>query len=90
MPTESEPGTTGPAVPAAPSSAEPAGVGALTRCPVCAGALAAVSDGDTTNFLCRRCGRCWHVELGRVSRVDPASCPGCPHEAECRARAGRA
>jgi hypothetical protein len=55
----------------------PAGMGAMTRCPECEGRLRAVTDGEMTNLWCVRCARCWHVELGAVSRVDPVSCPGC-------------
>lgn len=40
------------------------------RCPWCAAGLRAVSDGDRTNFFCASCRRCWHVELGRVVKVD--------------------
>ena len=43
-------------------------------------------DVDEPNFLCQACGRCWHVELGFVSRVDPLTCMGCPHRPECLAR----
>jgi DNA-directed RNA polymerase subunit RPC12/RpoP len=61
--------------------------GLLDECPACGSArLALVSDGDEANFLCEGCGRCWHVNLGRVSRVDPIGCPGCPHRAVCMAR----
>jgi Pyruvate/2-oxoacid:ferredoxin oxidoreductase delta subunit len=58
----------------------------LTRCPECRGtALDPVVDVDaeTVNFRCRDCGRCWHVELGFVHRVDPHSCSGCPFRPEC-------
>ena len=44
-----------------------------------------VSDGDETNFLCEGCGRCWHVDFGRVSRVDPLSCAGCADQLICAA-----
>jgi hypothetical protein len=68
------------------SSPAPGGMGAPSGCPACNGGLIAVSDGDMTNFLCAECGRCWHVELGRASRVDPVSCPGCPHRSTCMTR----
>lgn len=68
------------------SSLEPSGLGAATRCPACAGRLRVVSDEEMTNFLCRECGRCWHVELSRVSRVDPTTCPGCPFLEACLSR----
>ncbi len=62
-------------------------MGALARCPACGDReLHAVTDGEMTNFLCERCGRCWHVELGYVSRVDPVTCPGCPFIDDCLAR----
>jgi hypothetical protein len=68
------------------SRGEPAGLGAATCCPACTGRLRAVSDGEMTNFLCRQCGRCWHVELGHISRVDPTTCPGCPFLQSCMSR----
>jgi len=40
-------------------------------------------DGETVNFFCESCHRCWHVELGHVHRVDPTSCTGCPERARC-------
>jgi len=53
-------------------------------CPECgADDLVAVSDGEQTNFLCPRCGRCWHIELGWVHRVAPATCPGCDRRDQC-------
>jgi hypothetical protein len=58
----------------------------LRHCPGCGSErLEAVIDveGESVNFLCADCGRCWHVELGYVQRVDPASCGGCPHHPEC-------
>jgi hypothetical protein len=59
----------------------------LERCPACgADRLVAVLDVDETNFLCQACGRCWHVEFGCVSRVDPLTCSGCRHRGECLAR----
>lgn len=53
------------------------------RCPWCAAGLQAVSDGDCTNFLCASCRRCWHIELGRVARVDPHSCTSCAQREAC-------
>ena len=59
----------------------------LDRCPGCgAGMLYTVCDGETTNFLCRSCSRCWHAELGWVRRVDPTTCPGCEWRSTCRSR----
>ena len=62
-------------------------VSLLDACPGCgAGMLYTVSDGQTTNFLCRICSRCWHVELGGVRRVEPATCPGCEWRGTCQSR----
>src|SRR5579875_1070012 len=47
--------------------------------------LVTVTDADRLNFLCRSCGRCWHAELGWVSRVDPRSCLRCAHRRDCLA-----
>src|SRR5262245_57689506 len=68
------------------SASAPSGMGAVTACPECAGQLRAVSDGEMTNLWCGRCGRCWHLELGWMSRVDPVSCPGCAKFRKCLAR----
>ena len=55
-------------------------------CPNCGnGRLDAVFDGELTNFLCSRCGHCWHPELEWVQRVDPQSCPGCASRKVCLA-----
>ncbi len=57
----------------------------LEECPACGGReLETVSDGEVTNFWCPACAACWHVTMGRVVRVDPLACPGCPHREECR------
>ena len=54
-------------------------------CPHCGnGSLRATSDGELTNFLCLRCGACWHAELAWVKRIDPTSCPGCQYRGLCR------
>lgn len=59
----------------------------IGRCPACGSErMLAVSNGFETNFLCAGCRRCWSVSLGRASLVDPLSCPGCGHQAECRGR----
>lgn len=59
---------------------------ALRHCPNCGDKpIRAVSDGEDTNFLCLSCGHCWHIELGWVHRVDPATCPGCPGQPVCTA-----
>jgi transposase-like protein len=38
---------------------------------------------QAVHFLCQECGRCWHVELGAVSRVPPPTCFGCPARGRC-------
>ena len=50
--------------------------------------MVAVHDWEESNFLCTACGRCWHVELSYVHRVDPLTCAGCPRREECLARFG--
>jgi hypothetical protein len=55
------------------------------RCWECGSpSLRPVSDGYDTDFLCESCGSAWHIELGRVARVeavegtvvhDPAALP---------------
>jgi hypothetical protein len=63
----------------------------VMECPHCgAGDLEVAWDGELTNFLCRRCWSCWHLELGVVQRIDPTTCPHCPHQPEClwRRRSG--
>lgn len=58
----------------------------LDRCPGCgSGYLYMVYVGETTNFLCRTCSRCWSVGTG-VQRVDPRTCPGCEWRSTCMAR----
>ncbi len=68
-----------------PSSAP--GLGALVRCPECHSAeLEVVLDDCDVNFYCAACSRCWHLELNRVVRIDPATCYGCAHKSECAPR----
>ena len=43
-----------------------------------------VFDGSNTNFLCHRCGTCWHVGMGFLWPVHPLACPGCPRLDRCR------
>lgn len=63
----------------------------LFECLECGGeSFHAISVGEETNFRCTDCGSCWHVELGWVSPVDPATCPGCPFGTECGAWRSRA
>ena len=53
-------------------------------CPECGEVgLRPVSDGEEMNFLCPGCGLCWHWELNWIRRVDPFTCPGCPHRLRC-------
>jgi hypothetical protein len=66
----------------------PTMMGPLARCPGCGSAqLRAVDDGDDTNFVCLSCLACWHVELGFVRLVAPATCPGCLLHDACVAAA---
>lgn len=59
----------------------------LDRCLGCAGEhLYTVFDGESTNFLCRSCNRCWSVGMGWVHRVDPLTCPGCEWRSACESR----
>jgi hypothetical protein len=59
----------------------------IDRCPRCAGEmLYMVFDGEHTNFLCRTCNRCWHVDRGWVQEVDRTTCPGCEWRATCLSR----
>ncbi|MCZ7536810.1 MAG: hypothetical protein M5T61_13525 [Acidimicrobiia bacterium] len=62
-------------------------LGTLVRCPECHSTeLEVVLDGCNVNFYCASCIRCWHIELNRVVRIDPATCYGCAHVNECSAR----
>jgi hypothetical protein len=59
----------------------------LEHCPSCSSTrLGAVSDGETVNFLCEDCDRCWRVELGYVHRVNPNTCRGCRQRERCTPR----
>jgi len=52
--------------------------GLLKQCPECDGEdLIPVATREGTNFFCRDCVLCWHVERSRVNVVDPQTCPGC-------------
>jgi hypothetical protein len=58
----------------------------LQQCPACGSErLDPVVENETVevHFLCRDCTRCWHVELGRVHRMSPNACHGCPHLDTC-------
>jgi hypothetical protein len=53
----------------------------LAYCPVCgSNRLDPVveTERQTVHFLCRDCSRCWHVELGFVHLMTPATCFGYP------------
>jgi hypothetical protein len=59
----------------------------VLECPTCgAEEFEAVAESDGTSFLCRSCWDCWHIELGRVHRVNPETCLGCPQRDECLSR----
>jgi len=59
----------------------------VDRCPGCAStSIYSVFDGETTNFLCRSCSRCWHITMGWAMHVDPATCPGCEWRSTCTSR----
>ena len=61
--------------------------GPLGSCPSCDGTeFLAVDNGEETNFWCSTCGRCWHLSLGWISLVEPATCPGCSLREQCLAR----
>ena len=58
----------------------------LDRCPAChATGLVTMTDVDETNFRCPNCGRCWHLGLGYVSRVNPLTCSACSSRSRCTA-----
>ena len=47
----------------------------LANCPQCHSTrLEPFSEDEEMHFLCRNCGRCWHVELGRAHAIDPSHC----------------
>ena len=53
-------------------------------CPACGiGRLHAVFDVDEVNLRCDVCRRCWHAELGYLSRVDPLACESCEYLERC-------
>jgi hypothetical protein len=59
--------------------------GPLGHCPKCGSErFAAVTNGLDVNYRCNACWSCWSVSFGRVSRVDPLSCPGCADAGQCR------
>ena len=57
----------------------------LESCPTCgATELHPVHTIEGTNLLCPLCMSCWHEEIGSVTPVEKASCPGCQYELICR------
>lgn len=73
--------------PHAASPSSPSARYGLPGCPDCGPVeLYPVFDGEMTNFYCPLCGSCWHVELGFVARVNPATCPGCQIQLICQER----
>lgn len=65
--------------------------GTLERCPECSGTdLRCVTDGELVHFFCDSCAACWHLELGWLQRVQPATCPGCALRFRCDEREARA
>jgi hypothetical protein len=57
------------------------------RCPGCGREhVHSVHDGESTNFLCRSCHRCWNLSMGWVRQVEPDTCPGCEWRSVCSLR----
>jgi len=53
-------------------------------CPGCGSSnVRGVLAGDRTNFLCRECGCCWHLEADNFHAVEPRDCPGCSSRPVC-------
>ena len=50
--------------------------GPFDTCPECLGPLTPVPSFDEVNFYCPDCNACWHVSMGYLTRLDPATCPG--------------
>ena len=56
----------------------------LDRCPSCTSTnLVPVADDGALHFLCDGCARCWYVQMGYVSRVNPRTCTHCDHFERC-------
>jgi len=53
-------------------------LGPFDTCPQCLGPLTPVAHFDEVNFYCPDCNACWHVSMGYLTRLDPATCPGFP------------
>ena len=46
--------------------------------------MTGVVNGLDTNIFCEKCACCWHVSLGEVRRVNPATCgTGCCNMERC-------
>lgn len=58
--------------------------GEFDTCPACLGPVQPVDVEGKVNFVCAACGCCWHVLLGYIGLVDPATCPGCELRYLCR------
>lgn len=54
-------------------------------CPGCGSTeVSGIQNGLETNVFCRDCASCWHVSLGAVRRVNPATCgSGCSNYERC-------
>lgn len=65
-------------------------LGPFAGCPSCGSEeLLPVTDGTVRNFVCKDCAACWRVEAGRLGRVPPERCPGCPFKSMCTWAAAR-
>ncbi len=59
----------------------------LAHCPVCGSSCldpVVETERETVHFVCRDCLRCWHVELGFVQLMTPATCLGFKTESSAR------
>ena len=58
----------------------------LVRCPECGSERVETVvevDTDDVHFFCDECARCWHVELGYVTRMASILCHGCANRDRC-------
>ncbi|HET6877752.1 MAG TPA: hypothetical protein VFH38_09510 [Jatrophihabitans sp.] len=56
-------------------------------CPECGTpGLLATDAAGRANFFCAACERCWHLEMGWLSLVDPRDCARCRRQDQCLAR----
>ncbi|HEX6312196.1 MAG TPA: hypothetical protein VF152_11295 [Acidimicrobiia bacterium] len=60
-----------------------AGGGRITSCPVCGSAQVFPVSGYEDRYWCDSCARCWSLAARGATRVDPVTCPGCPHRDAC-------